>query len=287
MLAVTAFVTQSYLAIDSTTHTISNCYQSRIIEYEDYLDLDFDGTRNSAHPLAQIYIITKANNETYTRKEMLKESDKMEFLKAMKIEVASLFKERIWKLVPCQEMYNHYTTQRNKGDVIVRQKIMMIWSFKRKRHPDGSFNKGKARLCCHDGQQQWDVNFWDTYGPVVSWSSFCILLTLAKLHTFYTKLVDFVQAYPQADIKSPIFLKSPADVVLNDNNGKLVIKLLKNLYGLKDAGRTWFEHLTDRLIHMGFVATSSDPCIFIKGSNTIILHLHNYVAYKSRSRQAL
>ena len=95
MLAVTVFVTQSYLAIDSITHTISNCYQSRIIEYEYYLDIKFDGTINYTHPLAQIYIATKANNETYILKEMLKEPDKMEFLKATEIEVASLFKEKI------------------------------------------------------------------------------------------------------------------------------------------------------------------------------------------------
>jgi len=52
-----------------------------------------------------------------------------------------------------------------------------------------------------------------------------------------------------------------------------VLKLLKNLYGSKDAGRTWLEHLTDGLISMGFVATSSDRCICIKGCNIIILYV--------------
>ena len=46
----------------------------------------------------------------------------------------------------------------------------------------------------------------------------------------------------------------------------MVRKLLKNLYGLKDAGRTWFEHLSDGLLCMGFIPTNSDPCIFTKGS---------------------
>ena len=54
-----------------------------MIEYEDYLDRNFDGTRNSTHPLAQVYITSKANNEVYTLKEMLKEPDRLEFLKAM------------------------------------------------------------------------------------------------------------------------------------------------------------------------------------------------------------
>ena len=217
---------------------------------------------------------------------MLQEPDRLEFLKAMKSEVTSLFEEKIWKLVPRQEMTKHYADQRTKGKTIDRQQIMMIWSFKRKRHPDGSFNKCKARLCCHGGQQQWGVNYWDTYAPVVSWSSVRILLTLAKLHNFHTKSVDFVQAYPQANIKYPIYLKPPAGVVLNDNNGQLVLKLLKNLYGLKDAGRTWFEHLSYGLIDMGFKATSSDPCIFIRNSDIIILYVDDCVIISKTEREA-
>ena len=53
----------------------------------------------------------------------------------------------------------------------------------------------------------------------------------------------------------------------------MVLKLLKNLYGLKDAGRTWFEHLTNGLSSMGFVATASDPCIFTKGTDMICLYV--------------
>ena len=84
---------------------------------------------------------------------------------------------------------------------------MMIWFFKGKRKPDGPLDKYKARLCCHGGQQEWGVTYWDTYAPVVSWSSVRILMTLANLHNLHTKAVDFIQAYPQARIKAIIFLK--------------------------------------------------------------------------------
>ena len=112
---------------------------------------------------------------------------------------------------------------------------MMVWSFKRNRHPDGSYDKHKVRLCCHGGQQQHGVNYWDTYAPVVSWSSVRILMTIAKLHNLHTKSVGFVQAYPQAMIKTPIYLHHPAGVILNDSKGDVVLRLVKNLYGLKNA----------------------------------------------------
>ena len=46
--------------------------------------------------------------------------------------------------------------------------IMAIWSFKRKRYPDVSLNKHKARLFTHGGQQTWGRYYWDTYDPVVT-----------------------------------------------------------------------------------------------------------------------
>ena len=119
-------------------------------------------------------------------------------------------------------------------------------------------------------------DYWDTYASVVSWSSVRILMTIAKLHNLHTKSVDSVQAYPQAAIKSVIYLRPPSGVVLNDNGDK-VLKLIKNMYGLKDAGRTWFERLTDGLLSMGFVATASDSCIFTKGTNIIILYVDDYI----------
>ena len=63
--------------------TISYCYYTCVIEYEDYLERNLDGTNNSLFPLAQMYMTSKANNETYTPNEMLKEPNKLEFVKFM------------------------------------------------------------------------------------------------------------------------------------------------------------------------------------------------------------
>ena len=102
-------------------------------------------------------------------------------------EVASMFREDIIEAVPKLMILGHYNKKRKAGLEVKRHKIMMIWSFRRKRKPDGTLVKYKARLCCHGGQQQWGINFWDTYAPVVSWSSIRILLIMANLHNLHTK----------------------------------------------------------------------------------------------------
>ena len=45
--------------------------------------------------------------------------------------------------------------------------IISIWYFKRNRSPDEILIKHKSRICEHGGIQQWGVNYWETYAPVV------------------------------------------------------------------------------------------------------------------------
>eukprot|EP00957_Ditylum_brightwellii_P087762 6682759-Ditylum_brightwellii.AAC.1 len=77
------------------------------------------------------------------------------------------------------------------------------------------------------------------YAPVVGWASVRRMLVMSKLYNLTTRSIDFVLAYPQADIKSKIYLFPFTGITINNNGQDLVLKLKKNLYRLKDAGRTW------------------------------------------------
>jgi hypothetical protein len=118
--------------------------------------------------------------------------------------------------------------------------IMAIWSFKRKRFPDGTLNKHTARLCAHGGQQTWGRDYWETYALVVTWVSVCLLIIVAKIHGLELKSIDFVLAFPQADLDVPIYMELPASVnpvdILDKNQRHYVLKLNKSLYGLKQVG---------------------------------------------------
>ena len=70
--------------------------------------------------------------------------------------------------------------------------IMAIWSFKRKRFPDGTLNKHNAQLCAHSGQQTWGQDYWDTYAPAVTWAIVRLLLVVAKIHGLESKSIYLV-----------------------------------------------------------------------------------------------
>jgi hypothetical protein len=76
-----------------------------------------------------------------------------------------------------------------------QKSIKAIWSFKRKRFPEGCLSKHKARLCAHGGMQRWGKTYCETYLPVVNMISVKLLLVMAKIHGLELKTIDFVLVF--------------------------------------------------------------------------------------------
>ncbi len=70
-------------------------------------------------------------------------------------------------------------------------------------------NKYKARLNVHGGKQEYGINYFETYAPVVTWFSIWLLLVLSILNKWYTRQVDFILTYPQADVEFDMYMDLP------------------------------------------------------------------------------
>ena len=55
------------------------------------------------------------------------------------------------------------------------------------------------------------------------------------------------------------------------------MKLEKNLYGQKQAGRVWYLHLKDNLLKLGFKPSEHDECVFYHGSTIFIVYTDNTI----------
>ncbi len=111
--------------------------------------------------------------------------------------------------------------------------------------------------------QEYGVNYWDTYSPVVSWMTVRTMLTLSILQRMHTRAIDFTLAFPQADVKVPIYMDVPIGFTI-DAPGVWVLELKKNVYALKDASKTWFDYLTEGLTSpaLGFKQSQTDLSLF-------------------------
>ena len=180
-----------FTAVSYITPTL---FAEKIATHSMLVNTHFDGTLNSIH----IALATaKGSNDTYTLKQMLKESDADSFKDAMEKEVDDHVSRNHWTLLLRDEL--------PKG----MKPIMSVWSFKRKRYPDGRILKHKARLCAHGGMQTCGENYWETYAPVVNWLSVRTLLTLSITHNLETRSIDFVLAFPQADLDVDVYMELP------------------------------------------------------------------------------
>ena len=50
------------------------------------------------------------------------------------------------------------------------------------------------------------------------------------------------------------------------------LEILKNVYGGKDAGRTWYLYLKDGLEQLGFEQSKQDECVFYRGKTIFLVY---------------
>ena len=81
-----------------------------------------------------------------------------------------------------------------------------------------------------------------------------------------SRTIDFVLAFPQADLDVPVYMELPIGMELPESEGDkkfYVLRLIKSLYGLKQASANWYDMLKKGLEIRGFKESVADPCVFI------------------------
>jgi len=249
---------------------------SKVLSSPDDLELlqDNSGLFDEEHPMAfvsqAIYSLAASHDpDTMTLDEALRQPDREEFIKAMHKELSDHIGRKHWKVVPIRSIPHGRTP------------IPMVWSMKRKRNPIGEIIKWKARLCAGGHRQIFGIDYWSTYSPVVSWNTVRLMVIMAKLMEWHIQSIDFVLAFPQAPVATDTYMKPPKvpsgfripDLPTVSDPFNKVYKLLRNLYGLKDAGRTWHQYLKTGLLKRHWVQSDIDTCLFTNGTAILILYV--------------
>ena len=139
------------------------------------------------------------NPDTLSQRDMLKAHDKDEFIKCQPDEINGLHEANVFDHMKLDDI----PPKRR------RKLLNAMWSYRRKRRPDGSLLKYKCRICADGSQQEHGVDFWDTHSPVVQWSSVRLMLILSAVLGFASRQVDFVQAFPQAPLEDDVHMRIP------------------------------------------------------------------------------
>ena len=136
--------------------------------------------------------------------------------------------------------------------------------------------KFKARYCVRGDLQREGVDYFDTYAPVIQWSTVRLLLTMVLSKNWKTKQVDYTNAFAQARLKEEVYIESPRGFGRKDKKD-MVLKLINSLYGLKQAPKTFFEKLRDGLLERGFTQSILDPCLFMKANMICVVYVDDTI----------
>jgi hypothetical protein len=142
--------------------------------------------------------------------------------------------------------------------------VSSVWAFKRKRYPDGSTRKLKARICARGFEQTEGLDYFETFDPVVQWMTVRLILIMTILLKLENKQIDYTAAFLQAPLDHDVYVEMPK---LFEADGK-VWMLKRAIYGLKDVPRAYVLHTKDKLEDLNFRQSDADPCLFI--SPTVI-----------------
>jgi hypothetical protein len=103
--------------------------------------------------------------------------------------------------------------------------------------------------------QRPNIDFDETYSPVMSGITFRYLISFAAQKGLSMHLMDVVTAYLYGSLDSDIYMKVPKGLAIpNKNHSRNIycVKLQKLLYGLKQSGRMWYNQLKEFLLNKGF-----------------------------------
>jgi hypothetical protein len=184
--------------------------------------------------------------------QAMQQNEAVEFLNAARKELQSLLGREVIEIIPA---YLVPTGMRL---------FSAVWSMKRKRRvKTREVYKHKARLNLDGSQMQPGKDYDLTFAPVATWESIRVLLALVLRHNWKTKQLDYVLAFPQAPVERECYMRIPKGIVINAT-GEWALRVKRNIYGQKQAGRVWNEHLLHKLTSraVGFKQSKHDDCVF-------------------------
>lgn len=108
------------------------------------------------------------------------------------------------------------------------------WVFTKKLNKDGSIARYKARLVAKGFSQRPEVDFDETYAPVISLTSVRTILAYATRSKMIIKHFDVCTAFLYGTIHKTIYMRPPRGFKCNDDE---VCQLKRSIYGLKQSPR--------------------------------------------------
>lgn len=179
----------------------------------------------------------------------------------MDLEYSTLLNNRTWHLVPPSKEKNV---------------IDCKWVYKIKRKSDGTLDRYKARLVAKRFKQRYDIDYEDTFSPVVKPATIRTILSIVVSRGWSLRQLDVQNAFLHGLLEEEVYMRQPRGYE-DKCKPNHICKLDKALYGLKQAPRAWYARLSSKLCDLGFKASKADISLFFHSKGGVNMFVLIYV----------
>lgn len=158
--------------------------------------------------------------------------------------VAEALKDPNWRNAMIEEInvqIRHHTWDL-ASPVTAINVITCKWIFTVKYRVDGSVERYKARLVARGFNQQYGLDYSETFSPVIKPTTIRLVLDVAVKNNWSIHQLDINHAFLQGTLQDEVYVTQPPGFVDPDRPHH-VCRLNKALYGLKQAPRAWYNEL--------------------------------------------
>ena len=130
--------------------------------------------------------------------------------------------------------------------------------FASKLNEHGEVIRAKARLMARGFKQREGIDFFESFVPTPAASCFRLLGAIACEFGLDLRPFDAEQTFVLSTLEEDVFMQLPQGC--GEMSGKIG-RLNRSLYGLKQASRSWHNHLVTHMNSLGFGQSPADACV--------------------------
>ncbi|KAH9103865.1 hypothetical protein AeMF1_000457 [Aphanomyces euteiches] len=142
--------------------------------------------------------------------------------------------------------------------------IKCHWVYAKKMDSAGNVKRYKARLVANGYLQREGIDFFQTYSPVVKFTTLRTVVAFAAVRKYSLLQADAVDAYLQSYLpeNERVRMIQPPGHPVGPPHHEL--EMVRAIFGLKQSGFHWNELCDRQLKAIGWQASPHDPCLYTK-----------------------
>ena len=191
------------------------------------------------------------SNTPSTYAEAISSPESSDWRTAMKKEYDACEAQNTWRIMPRDSLPHGANV------------LPVKWVYKQKTDETGARTQYKARITPKGFRQKHGIDYFEVFANTGKYKTLRICLSFAATYDMEINQLDVPSAFVRAELDEEVYMEMPQGYT----EPGMVCKLERSLYGLKQSPRNWYRLLSSFIIDsLGWTATISDPCLFVKQS---------------------